>query len=271
MKLDANTALWWTCVYLAYYHLGSAAVAWTRYPEPEYIRKQDWQDDLFYFKQRRCFRGNTHARDQLNTILKMSDGDLKGWVDSLIGNGGERGWTRLRAAMSDVPYHGPWSSYKFCDLMKFTHKYPITAPDIGNKPGSSAGPIAGLTTITGMDWKQVCDDNQMHRDLLEMVKDFDCPANGLDHLESLLCDWQSVTHGRYYAGHDIDRDLKQLHECKEPNKYSKMLWKIRADLFDDRLRGELSDWTGPRKELKTVYRDRRRIVNDFSDVQVVEL
>ena len=35
LKLDRNTALWFTCVYLLYYHLGSAVQAWKRYPEPK--------------------------------------------------------------------------------------------------------------------------------------------------------------------------------------------------------------------------------------------
>ena len=270
LELDRNTALWWTCIYLLYYHLGSAIQAWEQYPKPVIIRKKDWGSDLPYSKQRRCFRGNEHARNQINILVKISDGDLAAWVDNLVGNGGEEGWTRVRGAVSEIPYHGPWSSYKFCDLMKFVHSYDISAPDIGTKPGATAGPIAGLRSLTGLDWKRCANDNKLHRDLLRMVIDLGTPMNGLDVLESTLCDWQSLTHGRYYHGHDVDRDQAQLELERRRNPVLDILWEARRHIFDERLLGEIGGWSGPRGHLKGIYRDRRRIIHDFSDIKVVE-
>ncbi len=270
LDLDRNTALWWTCIYLLYYHLGSAVQAWRQYPKPDTIRKREWNHDLPYFKQRRCFRGNEHARNQINTLVRLSDGDLAAWVDNLVGDGGEEGWTRVREAVSEIPYHGPWSSYKFCDMMKFVHLYPITAPDIGTKPGATAGPIAGLNSLTGLDWKKCANDDQLHRDLLQMVIDLGTPVNGLDQLESMLCDWQSLINGRYYLGHDIDRDQAQLELERRRNRLLDILWEARYLIFDKRLLGEIGGWAVPRSRLKSVYRDRRRIVHDFSDIKVVE-
>ena len=273
LKLDRNTALWYTCIYLLYYHLGSAVKAWERYPKPDIIRKKDWRSDLPYFKQRRCFRGNEQARNQINTLIKVSDGDLAAWVDNLVGLGDddEESWTRVREAASDIPYHGPWSSYKFCDMMKFVHGYPITAPDIGTKPGSTAGPIAGLNTLTGLGWDRCANDRDLHRDLLQEVIDLGTPVNGLDQLESMLCDWQSITNGKYYHGHDIDRDLKQL--LIHDNDLTKILWRARKKIFDIRLLGEFGrvPWPGPRGQLKSVYRDRRRFVNEFMDIKEVKM
>ena len=269
LELDRNTALWWTCIYLLYYHLGSAVQAWKRYPELDIIRKKDWSRDLPYFKQRRCFRGNEHARNQINTIVKVSDGDLATWIDNLVGDGGELGWTRVRKAMSELPYHGPWSSYKFCDMMKFVHSYPITAPDIGTKPGATAGPIAGLNSLTGLDWKKCVNDNQLHRDLLQMTVDLGAPVNGLDQLESMLCDYQSLINGRYYVGHDIDRDQVQLELERRRNSVLDILWEARLHIFDERLLGELGGWSEVRSHLNKVYKDRRRIIHDFADVKKV--
>ncbi len=268
LKLDRNTALWYTCVYLLYYHLGSAVQAWKRYPEPNIIRKKDWNNDLPYFKQRRCFRGNEQALSQINTLASLTDGDLVSWIDNLVDNDREKSWTRIREFVEELPYHGPWSSYKFCDMMKFVHNYDISAPDIGTKPGATAGPIAGLNTLTGLGWDKCANDSQLHRDLLQMVIDLGAPVNGLDQLESMLCDWQSITNGKYYHGHDIDRDLKQL--LLHDNDLSKILWKARKKIFDRRLLGEVGGWSEPRGQLKGVYRDRRRIVHDFSDIKVVE-
>ncbi len=269
LKLDRNTALWFTCVYLLYYHLGSAVQAWKRYPEPDIIRKKDWGSDLPYFKQRRCFRGNEYARDQINTLVSLSDGDLVSWVDNLVSNNREESWTRIREAVSELPYHGPWSSYKFCDMMKFVHSYPITAPDIGTKPGATAGPIAGLNTLTGLGWDRCADDSQLHRDLLQMVIDRGTPVNGLDQLESMLCDWQSLTNGRYYLGHDIDRDQAQLELERKRNPVLDILWEARLQIFDKRLLGEIGGWSKVRNHLNDVYRNRRRLIHDFSDIKVV--
>ena len=270
LNLDRNTALWWTCVYLLYYHLGSAVQAWGQYPKPNVIRKKEWNYDLPYFKQRRCFRGNEYARDQINTLVKESDGDLARWIDNLVGDGGEDGWSRVREAVSEIPYHGPWSSYKFCDMLKFVHSYPITAPDIGTKPGATAGPIAGLNTLTGLGWDRCADDSQLHRDLLQMVIDLGTPVNGLDQLESTLCDWQSLNNGRYYLGHDIDRDQAQLELERKRNPVLDILWEARLQIFDKRLLGEIGGWSEVRKHLNGVYKNRRRIINDFSDIKVVE-
>jgi len=267
LNLDRNTALWWTCIYLLYYHLGSAVQAWKRYPEPCFIPKKDWSRDLPYFKQRRCFRGNEYALNQINTIVKVSNGDLATWIDNLVNNNSEESWTRIREAVSELPYHGPWSSYKFCDMMKFVHSYPITAPDIGTKPGATAGPIAGLNSLTGLDWKICANDNQLHRELLQMTIDLGAPVNGLDQLESMLCDYQSLINGRYYVGHDIDRDQSQL--MLHNNKLSNILWKARRHIFDERLLGEVWDWSGVRSYLNGVYKDRRRIIHDFQDVKKV--
>ena len=272
LKLDRNTALWYTCIYLLYYHLGSAVKAWERYYTPDIIRKKNWKNDLPYFKQRRCFRGNEQARNQINTLIKVSDGDLAAWVDNMVDDNSERSWRRIREAASDIPYHGPWSSYKFCDMMKFVHEYPITAPDIGTKPGATAGPIAGLRTLTGLDWDRCANDTELHRDLLQMVIDLGTPVNGLDQLESMLCDWQSITNGKYYHGHDIDRDLKQLrwllHADDDP---ANTLWEAREKIFDKRLLGEFGGWSEPRKGFKSVYRDRRRLINDFANIKEVKM
>jgi len=256
LDLDQTHALWFSSVYLIYYHLGSACQAWESYPSPDVVQEADWRRDLPYFKQRRCFRGNDYARDQLNSLVEASDGDLSSWVIRLVGGGGEEGWTRLRSEISTLPYHGPWSSYKFCDMAKFVHHLPITAPDIGTKPGDTAGPIAGLTSLTGLSWKQCAEDIQLHRDLLSYLLDEGVPASGLDVLESILCDWQSLIRGRYYVGHDVDRDQEQLHLTN--NDLSRFLWGARRSIFDPRLLGEVGGWYTVQRHLNGVYRSSLR-------------
>ena len=85
----------------------------------------------------------------------------------------------------------------------------------------------------------------------------------------MLCDWQSLTNGKYYHGHDIDRDLKQLR--LHDNDLSEILWKARGVIFDIRLLGEFGGWSEPRGQLKGVYRDRRRLIHNFSNIKVVKM
>mgnify|MGYP001449046594 CR=1 FL=1 len=272
-RFDLNMALWYSAVYLVFYHLGSATKAWQLYPQPMMIRKKDWDPKIAFFKQRRNLRANNDdARKQLNELMKRSDGDLAGWVMSAAGVGGEEGWTLAREQIGSLHQHGPWSSYKWCDMLKFVHRLPITAPDIGNKPGATAGPIAGLATLLGVERKTVANDLQLPRDLLKcVVEEHGMPAIGLDHLESVLCDYQSLRNGRYYVGHDIDRDLSQLLSSDVRDETWWLLWRARKRIFDRRLLGEVNGWDGPRNALKTAYRDRERLINVYEDVKEVTL
>ena len=278
-RVDKNTALWLSFLYLTFYHLGSASVAWRLWPQPVFIRRRQWEDvDLFFFKQRRLFRGNTHGLDHLDKAIRWTDGDFVSWVEEAVGNGGPEGWARVRAAYSILPYTGPWSSYKWCDMMKFVHKYPITAPDIGNKPGGTAGPIAGLSSLTGLSWEECAGDFRIHDYLYDFVTgELGMPLHGMDQLESCLCDYQSIINGRYYCGHDIDRDLAQLQKYDE-NEVTKYFYKARDKIFDHRYLGEHQpglfeewNWSGVRKELKSRYRDKKELVNVFADVKRVKI
>lgn len=271
LNLDANTAIWYTCLYLVYYHLGSAIQAWERYPEPTHIRAKEWETDLPYSKQRRCFRGNDGGRRQLNTIVEASNGDIYSWIwDLIVDHNEEKNWTRIREAATEIPYHGPWSSYKLCDMLKFVHDFPITAPDIGTKPGATAGPIAGLVSLTGLDRTTCSNDTNLHLTIRGLMLDAGVKVDGLDQVESVLCDWQSIINGRYYLGHDIDRDLGQIDNAG-PLPRDKVMLAVRGKIFDDRLLGEKHDWSGMRLDLNRVYRVRRRFVNNFADVRFVEM
>ena len=269
LELDDNTALWFSCLYLTFYHLGSAIEVWQLYPKPDVISKRHWIEHLPYSKQRRCFRGNDGGLRQLNALIKASDGDLLKWLTNLVGDGGEEGWARVREGATEMPYHGPWSSYKFCDMVKFVHGYPITAPDIGTKPGATAGPIAGLASLTGLDRTRCAEDTQLYRDLLLYLQDQGAAVDGLDQMESILCDWQSLINGRYYLSHDVDRDLGQLKNAD--GDYVSLILSTRKKIFDRRFLGEYGGWSDIRTELNSVYSTRRRLVNNFPDVRTVAM
>jgi hypothetical protein len=156
--------------------------------------------------------------------------------------------------MQRLPHGGPWSSYKFADLLAHVHGQPITANDLGiGGGGETAGPIPGMTLVTGSDWRRCSRDVGLQRELLGEARHRGVGFSGLDQLETSLCDYNSLVRGRYYLGHDIDQQMSALERAGSP-----ALWEARA-VFPDAYRGELHDWFGVRKPLKAMWRDQHRL------------
>jgi len=75
------------------------------------------------------------------------------------------------------------------------------------------------------------------------------PFQGLDQLETSLCDFNSLVKGRYYIGHEMDLMMEGL----EPQS---IFWEARAKALAHNYLGEFKGWHGVRPELKTIYRDK---------------
>jgi hypothetical protein len=255
--VQKKNRLWLTLLYLTWYHFGSAEKMWRLYPEQRIIKKTHV---LPTGKNRRLFRGTNRAVEYLNSITETI-GDINKWTDNQVRSGGKSGWTRARMSFEAIHCNGPWSSYKWCDMLKFVHEYPITAPDIGDKKGVGAGPIAGLSSLTKLSWNE-CSDSKVAIKLYRDCKHkFGVPLNGLDQLESILCNWQGVVRGRYYVGHDIDRDQEQLLENSE-------LWSVRSKVYKKHTLGEHNGWHGVRKHIKPLYRERGIIHDPFKEISI---
>jgi len=175
-KLDPETALWRTLVYLAFYDLSSAEKAWIFYPTPSHVdpsRLMGYKTGI----ERRGFRGNTKAGEHLNATLDLvtKAGGLLRWVEQAIDEGDETGWRMVRLFFQGLPYCGPWASYKWADLLKWVHGYKITADDIGvGGKGETAGPIPGMVALTGMSWQACAGDVFAQRNLLKKRRQGEC-------------------------------------------------------------------------------------------------
>lgn len=257
--LSEEIALWRTLLYLAWYHAGSAQRAWDLWPEPTLIPPravEGFQTGI----ERRAFRGNRKAGDLLNAIVDLTKrkfGSLSEWVWDTTGPGGERGWILTRWAMEAFPYCGPWAGYKWADLLKHVHDFPITASDLGVGGGSqTAGPIPGMVSLyEAIEWHRCAEDRGLQMELLGRSKAEGVPFNGLDQLETSLCDFNSLRKGRYYVGHDIDAQQEQLQKIGAPDIW----WVARAQAFSGRYRGEASGWDGVRTNLKGLYSNQRKM------------
>lgn len=256
-RCEREVALWRTLLYVTWYHVGSASLVWRRIPEPRPLTEGDVRG-LSTGTERRGFRGNVIAATHVNALLALAQkaGGLARFVDGLVGDGGETGWARTREALQVVAWLGPWASYKWADLLKHVHGAPITANDIGVGGNSeTAGPIPGMVRLTGENWRECATNIGLQKRLLGEARDAGVPFDGLDQLETTLCDFNSLCKGGYYIGHDIDAQMDHLNVATEPG-----LWEARATSFESRYLGEHHDWFGVRKNLRPVYAKHQRLV-----------
>jgi hypothetical protein len=258
-NLSLDIALWRTLLYVTWYHLGSAEKVWKIVPEPRHLLP-DHVFGLSTGTERRGFRGNVLSAGFINDVLKRAStrgGTLSRWVDGCgLGAGG---WDNIRFELQSVRFAGPWASYKWADLLKNVHGFSIAATDLGVGGGSeTAGPIPGMVRLTGRDWKQCATDIGLQRALFEQAVSEGVPFSGIDQLETALCDFNSLSKGAYYVGHDIDGMMSNLLPGSE-------LWKSR-DIFDDRVRGERSGWNGVRKNRKSVYAKTKRVLMPWDGI-----
>ena len=248
--LSINDSIWFTYLYVTYYNLNSAEYMWNRFPHPSYISGDCTHPTGV---ERRGFRGNDLARVNVHSMMDITGGDLESWVIDSSQPMGRAGWQNMRKAFEMVKWNGPWSSYKWCDLMNNVHDIEIEAADIGiGGGGKNAGPVPGLVLLTGEDWKVCATDVAMQEELLEMSLDAGVPFNGLDQMETALCDFKNVHAGRYYNGHDIDDMQQKLDD-------DSIFWAARWDVIPHEYLGEANDWHGVRKHLKSQYIQNGRI------------
>lgn len=252
--LAEEVALWRTLLYTTFYHVGTAAALWERYPEPGTLGAPP-AVPLATGVERRGFRGvdgNRAAFANIQQTLEQarSVGGLSAWVRGAAEHGGSFGWDAVRAQFQSIRGNGPWASYKWADLLKNTHRFSIDASDLGVGGGSdTAGPIPGMVKLTGRPWRQCATDRGLHAELLAAARAGGVALSGLDQLETVLCDFNSLVKGGYYAGHDLDLQMTQLEGAPAA------LWTARAAAIPASARGEVSGWSGVNKTRKTVYRD----------------
>ena len=249
LNLTIEERVWRTALYVCFYHLGSAEVAWKRYPTPPSSVKPFV---LPTGVERRGMRGQPQrVADHLNSLLEAARrlGGMRQWAESQIGIGGTDGWAGARTAFESLVQCGPWASYKWADLMKHTLGFEIEASDIGvGGRGKKAGPIPGMVWLTGLDWKRCANEIKTQLDLLEICRDRGVPFAGLDQLETSLCDVNSMVKGKYYVGHDIDMNMKQL-EYAGP-----IFWESRSRVMEGKYLGEVGGWFGSRHDLESLYK-----------------
>lgn len=124
-------------------------------------------------------------------------------------------------SIKEIRGFGPWSAWKFMDLMSCVYGLDVDFEGIDFRK-SYEFPLKGLLMVNGLpeDVKLLKIGNTYEEcmnhinELLKEVKVDNIPHNGskgirLNEIETLLCKYHSYRHGHYYPGKDLEHLKKE--------------------------------------------------------------
>lgn len=248
LGLDNAEAEWLVILYLAYYEITSALTAFRTHPEPG-------STSIFHDEQtlklptgieRRGLRQAHLMAAHLNEWVGRFDGQshftaVRDWFanDSYFNAGVLDGY------LTGIDFNGRWASYKAIEVMQKVLGWPVAHATAGHE--GSTGPRKGLTLF----FPEVKGNGPKAIDLLDEQTDVlmrAARAHGVEvaveEVETLLCDFKSLAHGRYYVGHDTDLMLEGILRPGVSEQTRHELLCARAAL-PDHYRGELNGQSRP--------------------------
>lgn len=246
LGLGTDDSLWLLALYVACYHLPVAVAAFLAHPEPGPV------GPLPCGTERRGHRSPQALAAHLAAYLRLTQaGQAAYWCDGL-GPDPAANFRLLYGRALACHGNGRWAAFKWVDLLLHTGAVaaPIAFPSAFLE--ESSGPRSGLAEVypaarTGRlgVWAGL------------LRREFAAAGEPVpwDELETILCDFHSLCHGRYYVGHDIDEMLGRIHTTNLPKEAQRSLYAARAAAFPPAYLGELGGWSGVDKERNRAYRD----------------
>lgn len=282
LGLTPAQAEWLVILYLAYYEITSALTAFREHPDPHreapgrYLLHDRATLKLPTGIERRGLRQAHLMGDHLEDWLQRFDGQTffsaPRELFVLTDEGRHFNAGVLGAYLTGVRFNGRWASYKAIEVMQKVLGWPVAHADAGHD--GSTGPRRGLTLF----FPEVKGNGPRAIDRLDEQTDVlmrATRAHGVDvhveEVETLLCDFKSLAHGRYYVGHDTDLMLEGIlrPNVDDPTRYA-LLHARRA--LPTHYRGEWSGqegvfnragmrWTARDKDAMRAYVERGVIVH----------
>jgi hypothetical protein len=282
---QSETALWFTALYLAYNSTPSALAAFRLQPEPGYMPQEAVKYPCAV--ERRGLRGGKVIDHIASYVTHTWIGGQLPWMtqrwvtadqwEALGKAWGERmtpqeyNYMQFWETGQTVWQNGRRAVHKWLDILKNVHGLPVAAPDL--RMQYCSGPKAGLIALYGLNENaslKVLDaagaDMRVQlaqRGVHSYIPDIGMAQDGLDWetLETVLCDWNNLTLGRYYVGHDIDDIQKSLRKADYLSKADQeALWEARAIAFPDAYLGERHGWEGTDLDRNKIFRKTGQIV-----------
>lgn len=264
--------LWHSFLYVAWYNLPSATVAFNHCPEPSKrllkVLNPKWPTGI----ERRNNRGGKvaqHIASYLETVRPFKAQynwytmGLKVAPDSVETR--EENWRVLNDRLQTLHGNGRWAAYKHCEVLRKVNGLPVQAPDMGQQ--NSSGPREGLAMLFGEipgQTKEVIDELNAQGDLLVRMLQKRGLEVGQEEVETVLCNWKSLMKGKYYVGHDIDELQEQIVNAHLngylTNKEVGDLFAARATALPSHYLGEVSGWQHVDKSRMIAYKEDRKIV-----------
>lgn len=255
-----ESAYWMTFLHVAYYHLGSALKVLDAVEEPAGVPDRFLQ--LPCSTERRGHRDPRRLHLHLRSLLGVVErhGSFGAWLESDLPGDPVDAWRATTDKVLSVWGNGRWAAYKTCELLWKVNGLKLEAPDMGH--AHSSGPRRGLELLfdglpTGNKPADIARLDQVSRELCLRLGDLQLPY-GVEEVETTLCDFKSLCHGRYYVGHDIDQMLAQLLEVV--SEHGGLALDARAETLPLEYLGELNGWRGVDPVRRTVYKKTGKIL-----------
>ena len=248
-------ALWYSCLFIAYYNPGSA---WLAFSSCKSILRMPSVWKLPMESARRSLYGGK-IRGHISYLIeaaRMAGGLLRFFTRG-FGQDPKENWAILQNNIRQLPGCGRWVGYIFGGILRKVHGFPVCQPDMGNQ--GSSGPKNGLILLTG-ESTDAAADKLLKKTLKHITVHWwehrHVPEPEYDYgvQESTTCDFNSMNKGRYYIGRDIDRDQYRIRRAeKATGTRLRSLWTARRLVFPPQYLGELNGWEGIDKERLKVY------------------
>lgn len=260
LDLDTEHTLWLVILYASYYHLGSALHALPDATSPKWAVRA--AQDLPCATERRGHWYRPRLRRHLAAVQEIageSDTGLTRWFLSDLHGTPEENWAQVQHRAGLLPGNGRWASYKTTELVQSVVGADLHAPDMQH--AHSSGPRKGL----GLLYADLPKDNNpasialldsFSRTLVKQMQLHGLKVT-METAETSLCDFHSLTEGRYYPGHDIDQMQIQLDSV--PSSLTHYAWRARRRSFPLHYLGEITGRTGIDRHAAVCYRTTGRV------------
>lgn len=199
-KLSAASALWCSALYLGYYNLGSALTAYTVCSTRESPLTPVLNLNLRIGMERRGLFGG-RIGSYLQSCQKAgwpSEGERRWLIEDIP----TKNYFLIRDNILAIPYIGPWAAFKWLELLKEVHEWPVAAPHMFLK--ESAGPLAGLIAVMDVNPKDFAICKEAALELKNLT------GYSWERLETCLCDYHSYLQGRYRIGHKTATMIRDI-------------------------------------------------------------